>query len=143
MSSFRVRRSTHCARVLPVPMVPTPPARTRAADTGGDDGADDGGAEPEAAPLVDVRTGRFITDDDAEGDGAFNRTATRAKGYGAAVQAMVTTDLAARDNVLVLGASADLADIAFVFNSEVGTLTPARTVAGSGSVCGDFSRGAR
>ena len=111
---------------------------TRAADTGGDDGADDGGAEPEAAPLVDVRTGRFITDDDAEGDGAFNRTATRAKGYGAAVQAMVTTDLAARDNVLVLGASADLADVAFVFNSEVGTLTPARTVAGSGLFAGIF-----
>ena len=106
--------------------------------TGSDDGADDGGAEPEAAPLVDVRTGRFITDDDAEGDGAFNRTATRAKGYGAAVQAMVTTDLAARDNVLVLGALADLADIAFVFNSEVGTLTPARTVAGSGLFAGIF-----
>ena len=111
---------------------------SRAADTSGDDGAGAGGAEPEAAPLVDVRTSRFITDDDAEGDGAFNRTATRAKGYGAAFQAMVTTDLAARDNVLVLGASADLADIAFVFNSEVGTLTPARTVAGSGLFAGIF-----
>ena len=111
---------------------------TRAADTGGDDGADDGGAEPEVAPLVDVLTGRFITDDDAKGDGAFNQTATRAKRYGAAFQAMATMDLVARDNVLVLGASADLAGVAFAFNSEVGTLTPERTVAGSGLFAGIF-----
>ena len=111
---------------------------TRAADTGGDDAANDGGEEPDAALLVDVLTGRFITDDDAEGDGAFNRTATRAKGYGAAFQTMATMDLAARDNVLVLGASADLADIAFAFNSEVGTLTAGRTVAGSGVFAGIF-----
>ena len=40
-----------------------------APEHGGDNGDDD----DEARPLVDVRSGRFITRDDAEGDAAFNR----------------------------------------------------------------------
>ena len=88
--------------------------------------------------LVDVTSGRFITDGDAEGDGAFNRTTTLAEGYGATLQATADTQMAGRDNVLVVGASADLADVAFTSNSEVGTLTPERTVTGSGLLVGIF-----
>ena len=89
--------------------------------------------------LVDVRSGRFITDGDAEGDGTFNRTTTLTEGYGATFQAKADTQMAGRDNVLVVGASADLADVGFTSNSEVGTLTPERTVAGSGLFAGIFN----
>ena len=98
-----------------------------------DEGNDD---DAGAAPLIDVRSGRFITSLAAAGDAAFNRTTTRAQGYGAALQATATTAGGARDNVLVLGASADLADVAFASNSEVGTLTAERGVAGSGLLAG-------
>ena len=54
------------------------------------------------------------------------------------LQATATTDLNGRENVLTLGASADLADVDFTSNSEVGTLTPERTVAGSGLLAGIF-----
>ena len=94
-----------------------------------DDGDDDGG---EATPLVDLRSGRFLTRLDAAGDAAFNRTTTRAQGYGATLQATATTTVGGRDNVFVLGASADLADVAFGSSSELGTLTAARGVDGSG-----------
>ena len=113
----------------------------RAADDDDDENAAAAGAalmSDDEDPLVDVRTGRFITNADALGDGALNRTTTLAKGYGAAFQATATTELSERDNVLILGTSADLADIAFASNSEVGTLTPERTVAGSGLLVGIF-----
>ena len=97
-----------------------------------------GGDEVEEHPLVDVNTGRFITEDDAEGDAAFNRTTTRTKGYGAALQATAAAELDGRENVLTLGMSADLADIHFGSSSEVGTLTPERSVAGAGRLAGIF-----
>ena len=97
----------------------------------GDDGAD---------PLVDVLTERFITQEDTAGDGAFNRSLTRSKGYGATVQVTSTRTLAGRDNVLVLGASADLADVGFASQSEIGTLTAERTVHGSGLLAGIHAR---
>ena len=103
---------------------------------------DPAGQEPDnlnEQPLVDARDpSRFITATDALGDGAFNRTDTRAQGYGATVEATATHALGERDNVLILGASSDLADVAFDSNSEVGTLTPDRTVAGSGLFAGIF-----
>ena len=104
--------------------------------SGGGDIDDDAGA----LALVDVQTGRFITGDDAEGDGAFNRTTTRAKGYGGAFQAVANTVLDGRDNVFTAGASADFADVRFTSNSEIGTLTPDRTVAGAGLLTGLFGR---
>ena len=110
---------------------PGAPANTLCRGAGDDDGAD---------ALVDVRTGRFITQHDAVGDGAFNRSLIRSKGYGATVQATSTRSLAGRDNVLVLGVSADLADVSFASNSEVGTLTPERTVDGSGLLAGIHER---
>ncbi len=102
------------------------------------DDDDDGDDDDEARPLVDVQTGRFITEDDAEGDAAYNRTTTRSKGYGATVQAVAATEVGGRENVLTLGVSADLADVGFTFASEVGTLTPERTVAGSGLLAGIY-----
>ncbi len=103
---------------------------------GGNDGAEMG--EAEAEPLVDLLTGRFITTNDAEGDAALNRTTTRANGYGATLQATGSMSLGERENVLVVGGSADLADVAFGSSAEVGTLTLARTVRGSGLFAGVF-----
>jgi len=111
------------------------PANTLCAggeEAGGEEG------EEEGEPLVDVATGRFITGHDATGNGAFNRTRTQAQGYGATLQATRAAPLGDRDNVLVLGVSLDLADVAFSSNSEVGSLTPDRTVAGSGLLTGIF-----
>ena len=97
---------------------------------GGDDD------DPDERPLVDVVTGRFIIEGDAAGDGAFNRTETATEGYGGTLQATARGALAERAHVLILGVSADLADVAFGSNSEVGTLTRERTVAGSGLFAG-------
>ena len=99
-------------------------------DHDGDD--DDHDEEEEATPLVDLVSGRFITSLDAAGDGAYNRSTTLAQGYGATVQATATTGAGARENVFVVGVSADLADVAFESSSEPGSLTPDRGVSGSG-----------
>ena len=99
-------------------------------DAHDDDDDDDG--EDLATPLVDLRSGRFITNLDAAGDGAFNRTATESQGYGVTLQATATSPVGARDNVLALGISADLADVAFESSSEPGTLTAERGIDGSG-----------
>ena len=96
----------------------------------GDD--DDDHDEAEATPLVDLVSGRFITSFDAAGDGAYNRTTTLAQGYGATVQATATTGDGSRENVFVVGVSADLADVAFESSSEPGSLTADRGVSGSG-----------
>ena len=97
-----------------------------------DDDDDDGHEEEEATPLVDLVSGRFITSLDAAGDGAYNRTTTLAQGYGATVQATATTGAGPRENVFVVGVSADLADVAFESSSEPGSLTANRGVLGSG-----------
>ena len=126
---------------------PGAPATTLCTGGGDDDDDDDDEAEgdpPSTAPdvpaggdpLVDIETGRFITTDDAAGDAAFNRTNTQTQGYGAAVQAATTMPVGHRDNVLLVGAAADLAAVDFTFNSEVGTLTDDRSVAGSGLFVG-------
>ena len=83
-------------------------------------------------PWSNVLSGRYITLLDAAGDAAYNRSATLAQGYGATVQATANSAVGGRDNVFVMGASADLADVDFTATSEVGTLTPERAVAGSG-----------
>lgn len=103
---------------------------------GGDDDDEHALMHDADEPLVDTRTGRFITEADAVGDAAFNRTSTQSQGYGATVQASATRE----DNVLVLGASADLADVAFASDSEVGTLTDERSVTGSGLFAGIFGQ---
>ena len=117
------------------------PANTLCAGAGDDDpSADDDAADDASAmtPLVDVVTGRFITEDDTEGDAAFNRSTTGSKGYGSSVQLTGTHRPGGHTNTLVFGASIDLADVEFRSNSEVGTLTRDRTVAGSGLFAGEF-----
>lgn len=94
--------------------------------------------ESEERPLVDTRTGRFITEADTAGNAAFNRTDTATRGYGATVQATAAGALGNHDHVLTLGASADLADVGFSSNSEIGALTQDRTVIGSGLFAGIF-----
>ena len=107
-------------------------------DDGHDDDDDDGddddhdGDEEAATPLVDLVSGRFITSLDAAGDGAYNRTTTLAQGYGATVQATASTTAGTRENVFVVGVSADLAGVAFESSSEPGSLTAERGVSGSG-----------
>ena len=131
-AEFRV-----CAgNVLP----PGAPVTTLCAGAGNGDDADEDGGQAVGEPLVDVVTGRFITTDDAAGNAAFNRTNTQTRGYGATLQAATTTAVGPRDNVLVFGAAADLAAVDFIFNSEVGTLTDERGVAGSGLFVGIFGR---
>ena len=105
------------------------------------EGDDEMGPPTEQLPLVDTRdTGRFITTDDAEGNAAFNRTTTRAQGYGGTVQATSSSALHGHPHVLTLGVSADLADVDFASDSEVGTLTLDRTVAGSSLFAGVYGR---
>ena len=129
------------------------PDNTLCAGGGDDDGADDaadsdsatesGGVATSAlssSPLVDVVTGRFITGDDTEGNAAFNRTTTRSKGYGGSAQLTATHRPLGRAQTLVLGIAADLADVSFSSNSEVGTLTVDRTVTGSGLFAGIYQR---
>ena len=103
-------------------------------DHGDDDDHDDDDdhEEEEATPLVDLVSGRFITSFDTAGDGAYNRTTTQAQGYGATVQATATTGAGTRENMFVVGISADLADVAFESSSEPGSLTADRGVSGSG-----------
>ena len=101
-------------------------------DDGDGDDDDHDGDEEEAAPLVDLVSGGFITSLDAAGDGAYNRTTTLAQGYGATVQATASTTAGTRENVFVVGVSADLAGVAFESSSEPGSLTAERGVSGSG-----------
>jgi len=114
----------------------------------GDDDAEEGGFEemvddeededPKETPLVDATNpARFITESDTLGNAAFNRTDTQANSYGATIQATART-FGSRENLLVMGASVDLADVTFGSTSEVGTLTKDRTVAGSGLLAGEF-----
>ena len=90
--------------------------------------------------LVDTVSGRFITNRDARGTGAFNRSKTKTRGYGASLQATARSSVGTRENVLLLGVSADLADVGFSSNSEVGSLTATRTITGSGLFAGVYGR---
>ena len=102
---------------------------------------DDDDAQAEAQPLADIITGRFITRRDATGDGAFNRTDTASDGYGATLQATARGTLGQREHILMFGASVDVADVLFGMNSEIGTMTPTRTVTGSGLFAGVYGKG--
>ena len=101
---------------------------------------DHDGDDEAAAPLVDPRTGEFITEE-AGGDAAYNRTRTLARGYGGTLQATARTRVGERENVFVMGVFADAADVDFTSHSEVGRLTPERGVAGSGLRAGIYGLG--
>ena len=87
-------------------------------------------------PIVDRTTGRFVSQAVAAGDGALNRTRTAGTGLGASVQARVTSQWQRRENLFLLGAALDDADVDFSSSTEVGTLTADRSVAGSGILIG-------
>ena len=108
--------------------------------TGTDDDNGDDDDDEAAAPLLDPRTGEFITTE-AGGDAAYNRTRTLARGYGGTVQATARVPIGDRESVLVIGAFADGADVDFTSSSEVGRLTPERGVAGSGLYAGIYGLG--
>ena len=109
-------------------------------DEGGDGDGHDDGDDPMENALVDIIAGRFITARDADGDAAFNRSDTATAGYGGTFQATARGALGGREHTLMLGASADLANVAFGSSSEVGTLTADRTVDGSGLFVGVFGQ---
>ena len=131
---------------------PGAPANTLCAGGGGDDDDDDDSDSDDddsddddedhgaASPLIDPRTGEFITAE-AGGDGAYNRTRTLARGYGGTVQVTARMQVGGRESVLVAGASADAAAVDFTSNGEVGRLTPERGVAGSGLLAGIYGLG--
>ena len=87
-------------------------------------------------PIVDRATGRFVSQSAAAGDGALNRTRTAGTGLGASVQARIASQWQGRENLFLLGAALDDADVDFSSSTEVGTLTADRTVAGSGILIG-------
>lgn len=89
-------------------------------------------------PLVDIASGRFLTERDARGDAALNRTTTRAKGYGGSLQSVSRRQLSGRENALTLGVSVDLANVWFASGSELGSLTAERSVDGSDRTIGVF-----
>ena len=99
----------------------------------------DGGLDGESL-VVDVLTGALITQSEALGDGALNRTSTSADSYGGTVQTTSRAALGSHDNFLIFGASIDLADVRFGSNSEVGTMTSERSVVGSGMLAGIAGR---
>lgn len=66
--------------------------------------------------------------------GAFNRTFTSSTGLGGSLQLTEKARLFDRSNHLVAGFSYDRGNVGFSASSEVGTLTPDRTVAGSGQI---------
>ena len=115
------------------------PSNTLCQEAGDDDDGDDGDDESSGHPLVDaLNPTNFITSTDGVGNGAINRTNTQTQGYGATLQVTSTQPVGKRENVLVFGTSVDLAEVAFSSNSEVGSLTASRGVAGSGLFAGLF-----
>lgn len=72
-----------------------------------------------------------LLDDDA---GALNRSSTDSVAFGGALQAVLTRALLGRPNQALLGVSFDGGRAAFESSTELGALTPSRTVAGFGLV---------
>ncbi|MEW5704295.1 MAG: TonB-dependent receptor [Pseudomonadota bacterium] len=99
----------------------------------------DGDAEEElclddgaGAPLVNLKQGGFIEEDEANGgDGVFNRSVTSSTGYGTSLQGNLRSSLFGLDNTFTLGTGVDFATVDFGNNTEIGGLTPDRTIAGS------------
>ena len=66
--------------------------------------------------------------------GALNRTFTSSSGLGGSLQLTETAKLLDRSNHLVVGVSYEHGNVDFSANSEIGSLTPDRTVAGTGQI---------
>ncbi len=95
-------------------------------------------AEGQGASIINIVTGDFVTASDAAGDGVFNRTITTAHSYGASLQGTYQEKLFGLESLFLLGGSVDFADIDFASNTEIGSLTPDRTVNPTGIFIGEF-----
>lgn len=94
--------------------------------------------EDGAGDVAEDLAGTAIEADDAgdEPYAVYNRTRTKTDGYGGALQLSADHDLARRQNLLVLGGSIDYGRTAFSSDTEIGELTPDRTVAPAGIFLG-------
>ena len=72
-------------------------------------------------------------------DGLYHTTESRTNQYGGSVQLKVERDLLGGQNQLLLGASADVGDVAFLQRAEVAYLTAERSVVGQGTYLADDS----
>jgi len=89
---------------------------------------DDGDGDP----LINIKQGGFVGEDAANGgDGVFNRSVTSSTGYGVSLQSNFRGGLFAFDNAFTVGTSIDFADVDFATNTEIGGVTPNRTIAAS------------
>jgi outer membrane receptor protein involved in Fe transport len=92
--------------------------------------------EPDEEQILDLNGNPIPTT--AGGNGAFNSSVTKSDSVGGSVQTTITEDILGLDNHFVLGLAIDAAWVDFRNRSEVGALTPNRTVIGSGFfVAGD------
>lgn len=96
---------------------------------------------PDEEQVVD-RSGNPVSAS-AGGSGVMNNTATETDGLGGSLQVTHDGPLAGRQNTLVAGASIDLGRTDYRTDTEVGVLTSARSVAGSGIYLGgdEFNTG--
>lgn len=91
-------------------------------------------ADDSEAPLLD-RAGRPIADTlGGEGYGVLNRSTTRSNAGGVLVQLVDRRKLLAGENELILGFSHDRARTSFASSTELGELTPTRSVTGLGPI---------
>ncbi len=94
----------------------------------------------EGLAIIDISTGAFVTAVDAKGNGVFNRTSTATEGYGGSFQGTHEDRLFGLKNFFLLGTSIDFAGVDFASNTEIGSLTPNRTVTPTGIFIGDFEK---
>ena len=94
--------------------------------------------ESDDSAVVSLATGTFVTTAEAAGDGVFNRTNTRAGAYGVSLEGTYTRNLLGLQNYFLLGLALDASGVDFGRNTEIGTLTPRRTVRPTSIFIGEF-----
>ena len=88
--------------------------------------------------VVSLATGNFVTTAEAAGDGVFNRTNTQARASGVSLEGAFTRNLFGLQNYFLLGTALDFSHVEFGRNTEIGTLTPRRTVSPTSIFIGEF-----
>ena len=94
--------------------------------------------ETNGSAIVGLATGNFVTTNEAAGDGVFNRTNTRASASGVSLEGAYTRNLLGLQNYFLLGSALDFSNVDFGRNTEIGTLTPSRTVSPTSIFIGEF-----
>ncbi len=111
------------------------PPGTLCEDEDEEEEEEDEDEEEEEGEQVEDRFGNPIPVS-AGGNGAFNTSRTKSEGVGGSLQATITEPLFGLNNHFVLGFSVDYSSVDFSNMTEVGALTPDRTVTGSGIFLG-------